>query len=106
MTFSVQYPVFVINKDDDVALVKVKHESAEAMTHALPVFTDTEAAKDFRDEHFSGWSLGAFPDEEALARLLTALREKVFLVAFDPYRMATRPATIPLNVLLEQMKGA
>ena len=103
MNFNLTYPVFVINKPGDVALVKVKHESAEATVHALPVFTDKEAAEDFRDQQFPGWSLGAFPDEAALARLLAALRDKVFLVAFDPYQMATRPATIPLNVLLKQM---
>jgi hypothetical protein len=94
MTFTVQFPVFVINKGADVAPVKVKHESADAMADALPVFTDKEAAEAFRDEHFPGWSLGAFPDEPSLARLLTALRETFFLVAFDPYRMGTRPATI------------
>jgi Protein of unknown function (DUF2750) len=101
MKFTVMYPVFIITKEDDVALVKVKDEAS--MVHALAVFTDEEGAVDFRDEHYNGWSMGQIPDEAFLTRLLTTLQEKVFLVAFDPYRMGTRSATIPLNVLLEQM---
>jgi hypothetical protein len=105
MKFVVVYPVFAITKGDDLALVKVRHESAEAMADAVAIFTDEDAAKSFLEEHFPGWRLAAFPNEDHFARLLTALRASIFLVAFDPYRMATRPATIPLNALLEQMSG-
>src|SRR5437870_5069537 len=101
MKFTVLYPVFIITKEDDVALLEMKDEGS--MVHALAVFTDEEAAVDFRDKHYQGWSMGEIPDEAFFSRLLTALRTKVFLVAFDPYRMGRRTATIPLNVLLEQM---
>ena len=95
----------IVNQDDDFALVKVKHESATAMTDALPVFSDKDAAEDFRDEHFPSWALEEVLDKESLVQPVTALREKGSLLAFDPYRIAIRPATIPLNVLREQTNG-
>jgi hypothetical protein len=70
--------VSIVNKDDDFALVKVKHESAEAMTDALPVFSDKDAAEDFRDEHSPSWALegilGATSDGPARKGLSACIR--------------------------------
>ena len=103
MSFTVQYPLFFVTKADDVALVDGRHHSAEARVHAIPVFTDNEAAEDFRDQFFPEWALAAIPDELFFAQLLTHLREKVFCVAFDPYRINTRMQTIPINMMLQQL---
>ena len=86
-----------------MALVKGKLESS--MLHCLGLFTDEEGAVDFRDEHYPGWPMGAVPDEKYLATLLMAIRDKVTMVAFDPYKMGNRTTTIPLNVLLEQLEA-
>lgn len=105
MGFVVQYPLFFISKGAELAITDLKHESAEAHAKAIPVFTDEEAAEAFRDEFFPGWRLGTIPDEPFFAKLLAALTEDVFCVAFDPWRMNTRPVTIPINVMLEQLRG-
>jgi hypothetical protein len=104
MNFTVQYPLFFVTKGDDVAFVALKHDSAEARANAIPVFTDRGAAEDFRDRFFAEWALGAIPDEQFFAQLLTLVRENVFCVAFDPYRMNTRVQTIPIEMMLEQLR--
>lgn len=101
--FTVLYPVFVITKGNDVAMVELTQASADATTVALALFTDEDGAITFRDEHFPGWSLGAFPNEDSLARLLRSLRDKVLEVALDPYRATARTSTIQLSALLDQM---
>jgi hypothetical protein len=101
MTFTVTYPLYIITKEDEPAFVKGQLESS--VVRCLAVFTDEEGAIAFRDEHYPDWPMGAIPDEAYFARLLTAIKDKVMLVAFDPYHMNKRMATIPLNVLSAQL---
>ena len=104
--FHVSYPVFIIMRGEsheDVGIVKMKEPCSDNMTDGLAAFTDDDAAETFRDQHFPGWSLTSIPDKSALVRLLTVLRKKLSWVAFDPYKMGTRPASIRLEELLAQM---
>jgi hypothetical protein len=108
MTFTMQYSLLFITKDADIVLVDLKHRSAQARAYAIVLFTDELAATEFRDQHFPGWGMGAAPDEDFLAKVLTVVcheREDIFAVAFDPYRMNMRAQTIPIIVFLEQLTG-
>ncbi len=105
MVFTVQYPLFFISKGADPAFVYLKHGSAQAKAKAIPVFTDKEAAEDYRDQFFPGWALGTVPDEPFFAKLLTAVREDVFCVGFDPWQTNTLVATITVGEMLEQLTG-
>jgi hypothetical protein len=107
MGYLVQYPLyFILTKEeqgDGIGLVSLQHDSVKAS--AIPIFTDEDGAQEFLDKHFVGWRLGMIPDEPFLAKLLKPLRERISLVAFDPWRMGARTATIAVDEMLDQLEN-
>jgi hypothetical protein len=98
----VTYPLYFFTKGDDVAIVTLKHESAEAVGNFLPVFTDEKPALAFRDDYFPRWPLAAIAHEAFFSWLLIPLKDRIFGVAFDPYGMNIKLVTIPVHELIAQ----
>ncbi len=101
MTYHVQYPLYFISKGSDLAVALGKLEESKAKM--IPIFTDEDGALEFRDRYFPDWQLGAIPDEAWFAKLLGLYKDDLLLVAFDPLRLGLRTATIPINVMIEQL---
>lgn len=103
MTFTAEYPLFVLAKSDpdDIAVIELNNGSDSVL--GLVVFTDQEAAEDFRDEHRPSFVLEPLVSSQALANLLTILQDSVSEVVFDPYKMGKRCQTITVAEMLDQL---
>jgi hypothetical protein len=100
--FIVTYPLYFLTKGDDVAIVTLKHKSAEAVGNFLPVFTDEKPALAFRDECFPRWPLASIAHEAFFSWLLVPLKDRIFGVAFNPHRTNRNPVTISVGELIAQ----
>lgn len=103
MTFTVQYPVFVVGKKspDDVALVDLMNGNQKAK--GVAIFTDREGAEEFRDRYHKSFGIIPLPDEQHLANLLAVLKSLISEVVFDPYQIGKRTQTITVAEMLVQL---
>lgn len=101
MTISVIYPLFVL-MDGKVPVV-VEGVDGEERSKAFAVFTDWEAAHQYRDEHFQSAKVGRIPDEDSFAKAVVFLKGFVSVVAFDPYRVGKRTQTVTVEEMLQQL---
>jgi len=104
MTIRVTYPLFIVM--DGKAPVIVAGEEGNVPLKALAVFTDREAAEQYRDEYFPKGKVVQIPDEESFAKSLTIIRDLIALVAFDPYSIGKRMMTVPVDEMLRQLPDA
>jgi len=101
MSFTVTYPLFVLM--DGPAPIAVDGMDGDRRMKALAVFTDKEAANQYREEHCPEAKLGQLPNETAFAKALATIRNLVSEIAFDPYRVGKRMQTISMEEMLRQL---
>jgi hypothetical protein len=100
-TFSVTYPLFILM--DGKAPVIVDGKEGKFRVPVLAVFTNREAAEQYRDGNSPKSKVALLPDEESFAKALKVVRERIALVAFDPYRVGKRMKTVPVDEMLRQL---
>ena len=103
-SFLVQYPLFIISKEADMALIEVRNSADTMRLFGLAVFTDHDAVLEWRDKHNPGWEIGEIEDERYFDALLRAIQDRVSLVVFDPYKIDKHVHSIGIEAMIDQLE--
>jgi hypothetical protein len=108
--FEYEYPLFVLveevrtnQQQDMLELHNVVAMSDPAYPSAAAVFTDHDAAEQFRDEHAPRHHIFPMPSGVEFSVVLHALRPNFSLIAFDPYRPGKQAQTAVIDDVIRSL---
>lgn len=104
--FEYEFPVFVLAHDlkinpPNISVTKLMTLSDPDAPTAVAIFTDREAAEQFRDEKASGYDVFAITEPQDLVKILAAIKPTAPVVVFDPYRLGKPARIAPIDEVIE-----